>query len=126
MFWTTSKVWVVCWVVARVAVVKCKIHSNSELQGSTKTKNHHDMPLNWHRALRVLSCYGLNVNSLVGVLPRSGVVQDTMEVQNFNAKQNRFAGTLPDGGMQAMLAVTNFDIAENSFTGIFPESGLRE
>eukprot|EP00971_Amphidinium_carterae_P000258 5473-Amphidinium_carterae.1 len=89
-----------------------KVNSNSVLQGSVKNQNHRDMYVIWRRALRVLSCFGLCVNGVVGVFPRSGLVQVTKE--------------LPDGGMRAMLAVTNFDISENSFTGMLPESGLRE
>eukprot|EP00971_Amphidinium_carterae_P036380 715185-Amphidinium_carterae.1 len=67
--------------------------------------------------MRVLSCFGLCVSSVVGVLPRSGVVQVTKEVQNFVATHNHLAGTLPEGGMQAMLAVSTFDLAQNNFTG---------
>eukprot|EP00971_Amphidinium_carterae_P068147 1349032-Amphidinium_carterae.1 len=67
------------------------------------------MFVNWRKAVRVLSCFGLCVNSVVGVLPRSGVVQVT-EVQNLCAKLNHLAGALPEGGIRAMLAVTKFDI----------------
>eukprot|EP00971_Amphidinium_carterae_P160492 3181648-Amphidinium_carterae.1 len=30
----------------------CKVQGCSELQGSAKNENHHDMRLNWRRALR--------------------------------------------------------------------------
>eukprot|EP00971_Amphidinium_carterae_P004560 91358-Amphidinium_carterae.1 len=84
------------------------------------------MLLNWRIAVRVLSCFGLCLNSVVGVLPPSGDVQVTNEVRKFGATHNSFAGALPDGGMRAMLAVSNFDISRNSFTGVLPESSLRE
>eukprot|EP00971_Amphidinium_carterae_P169913 3366605-Amphidinium_carterae.1 len=109
-----------------VRLVKCKFHAGSELQGSAKIENHHDMLLSWRRALWALSCFGLCVNCVVGVLPRSGVVQVINEVQNLVAKENSFAGALPDGGMRAMRAVTTFSIGVNSFTGMLPESGLTE
>eukprot|EP00971_Amphidinium_carterae_P174833 3465419-Amphidinium_carterae.1 len=109
-----------------VRLVRCKVHASSELQASTKSKNHHDMILNWRRTLRVLSCFGLNVNSVVGKFPRSGVVQAANEVRSLGAEHNSFAGALPYEGMRAMLAVSNFDIAQNSFTGMLPESGFRE
>eukprot|EP00971_Amphidinium_carterae_P035401 696977-Amphidinium_carterae.3 len=76
--------------------------------------------------MSVLSCFGLCVNSLVAVFPRSAVVQVTKEVQNFGATQNHLAGTLPERGMQAMLALSTFHLAQNSFTGTLPESGPRE
>eukprot|EP00971_Amphidinium_carterae_P254155 5045562-Amphidinium_carterae.1 len=109
-----------------VRLVKCKVHASSGLQASTKGENHHDMLLNWRRALSVLSCFRLNVNSVVGEFPRSGVVRVATEVTGFYNKRNHFAGSLPDGGLRAMLAVSSFDIAQNSFTGMLPESGLSE
>eukprot|EP00971_Amphidinium_carterae_P062733 1241701-Amphidinium_carterae.1 len=72
-------------------------------------KNPRNMFLNGsrlsRRALRVASCFGLCVNSVVGMLPRSGVVLVTNKVQKFGAKRNRFAGALPDRGMRTMMSV---------------------
>eukprot|EP00971_Amphidinium_carterae_P059054 1167641-Amphidinium_carterae.1 len=65
---------------------------------------HHDMRLNGDRALRVLSCFGLLVNSAMGVLPRSSVVQVSKDSRWFAALENRFTGTFPNSGMQAMMA----------------------
>eukprot|EP00971_Amphidinium_carterae_P123256 2440495-Amphidinium_carterae.1 len=97
-----------------------------DFRGQLKAKTHHDMLLNRRKALRVLSCCGLCVNSVVGVLLRSGVVQVTYEVRKLVAEKNSFAGSLPDGGMRAMQAVTYFSITENSFAGTLPKSGFRE
>eukprot|EP00971_Amphidinium_carterae_P040048 786091-Amphidinium_carterae.1 len=72
------------------------------------------MHLNWRKSVRVLSCFGLYANSVAGVLPRSGF---TEEVWNIDAKQNHFAGSLPEGSMRAMMTVTYFSIGQNSFTG---------
>eukprot|EP00971_Amphidinium_carterae_P328419 6460293-Amphidinium_carterae.1 len=49
-----------------------------------------------------------------------------ISVTEFSIETNRFAGTLPDRGMQAMMAMTFCAIEENCFTGMLPGIGLRE
>eukprot|EP00971_Amphidinium_carterae_P007758 153748-Amphidinium_carterae.1 len=69
--------------------------------------------------LRALFCFGLCINSVEGVLPRS-----SKEVQKFVLERNRLTGALPDGGLRAMLAMTAFNVNTNLLTGTLPDGGM--
>eukprot|EP00971_Amphidinium_carterae_P116147 2301096-Amphidinium_carterae.1 len=55
------------------------------------------------------------------MLPESGILR---KATKFCIYENRFAGTLPDGGLRVMKAVTYFSIEKNSFAGMLPASGI--
>eukprot|EP00971_Amphidinium_carterae_P109351 2165284-Amphidinium_carterae.1 len=87
--------------------------------------------MNASRTLRVFSCFGLCVNSVVGVLQSSAELLNSgkrtmMAMTGFKIYGNSFAGTLPDGGIRAVMGVTEFSLGRNSFAGMLPERGLKE
>eukprot|EP00971_Amphidinium_carterae_P265081 5258359-Amphidinium_carterae.1 len=89
MFFETSRSVVIVVATFPPVITLFEVQGSSKLRsaGATFRKKHHFMFLHGSRALKVLYCFGLCVNSVAGVLPHSSVVQITSELRRNTARK---------------------------------------